>query len=214
MLLLLRDIVDIYWRKMIDLSNKTDLQLVRMVKKDGNNDAFLEIVSRLGDIYYNVVHKYDRRLKSVGIDPNDLYLEMHNVVFMCVRTFNPKKGAKLGTWIGNHARYCSLNAINARKFIFPTDSEEIHAHIEKAQSANIAPSFQESKESKIHIHTLLAQIEDKRIAEVIKLRYLGDKKMVWGKVAKKMGMSIQSCLNLGSKGLKIMKYKIKNENFA
>ena len=198
----------------IDLNNKTDLELISLVKENGDSEAFVQICRRYEDIFYKVCHKYDSRMSAAGINCKDIYDEKDIIIFHCVKTFNPTKKAKLGTWIGNFARYLCLNSINSRKYLFPSCDEEVRKMIENSQSSTYIKNTESSLENRDYIYNLLDQIKDKRVADVIKLRYLSDKKVIWNDVATKMGISVQTCINLNLKGLKLLKKKIKSTNFS
>jgi len=198
----------------IDLNNKTDLELISLVKENGDSEAFVQICRRYEDIFYKICHKFENRITAAGLDCKDIFNEKDIIILHCIKTFNPSKKAKLGTWIGNFARYLCLNTINSRKHMFPSCDAEISKIIENSQIYNRSENVQETKENKVFIYNLLSQIKDKRVSDIIKLRYLSGKKVIWNDVAKKMGISVQTCINLNSKGLRLLKRKIESKDLS
>jgi len=194
------------------LTDKSDLELIRMVKEDANSIAFSTICLRYEDIFYKVCHKYDKRITAAGLNCQDIFEEMPTIIFHCVTTFDPSKNAKLGTWIGNFARYLCLNSINSRKHISPSCDEDVHDMIERHQS--YTPLKENTINDKAYIANILRQIKDPRISEIIKLRYLSEKKIVWSEVANIVGVSVQTAINLSAKGLKLLKKKITSKDFS
>lgn len=197
------------------LSNKTDAELVALVRASANDEAFLEVCRRYENIFYKVCQKYALALYSIGINPQDVFEEKDYIIFHCISTFKPSKRVKLGTWIGNYARYLCLNSINARKFILPTTDEEVRQHIEENQATQHYLENQTGmqEEYKYVLH-LLDQIKDQRIIMIFKLRYLGHKRMIWANIASKIGVSTQTVINLHNKGLTLLKRKLKSRTIS
>lgn len=195
------------------LNTSTDKYLISLVKKDGNNEAFKEICRRYENIFYKVCQKYFKSLTFSGISPQDIFNEKNYIIFHCITSFNPQKKAKLSTWIGNYARYLCLNSINSRKFILPTTDEEVMKRIEETQiSQDYFNKF--NPEEYKYILNIISQLRDKRVEEVFKYRYFNDKKMIWAKIAKKMKVSTQTVINLHTKGISILRKKVKSPTIS
>ena len=197
------------------LNQKSDSYLVRMIKNKADDDAFKEVCRRYENVFYKVCHRYDNPLLISGINPQDIYDEKNFILFHCVSSFKPEKKAKLGTWIGNYARYLCLNSINSKKFIIPTENIKMQKYIEDNQAkVQHTSGGREQEENFKYIFNILSQMKDKRILELFKIRYFDDKKMIWAKVAKKMGISTQTAMNLHNQGIKILRLKLKSKNIS
>lgn len=197
------------------LKNKTDNQLIKMVKDTGDNDAFNEICDRYQNVFYKICQKYVIPLTAAGVNPQDIFDEKNYIIFHCVSTFKPNKKTKLSTWIGNYARYLCLNSINARRFILPTTDEEMKKYLEETQTVEqyfSAPTT--AVDDCNYVYSILTQLKDKRIQDIFKYRYCDGKKMIWAKVAKKIGISTQTAINLHNKGLNLLKKKFKSKSFV
>jgi DNA-directed RNA polymerase specialized sigma24 family protein len=191
-------------------ADKTDRQLVKLVRDNASESAFKEICDRYENIFYKVCQKYVAALRISGINPQDIFDEKDYIIFHCIRTFNYRKGTKLSTWIGNYARYLCLNSINSRKFILPSSDEEITRHIEETQATQNYISSQFTPEDFGYILNIISQLKDKRVEEIFKYRYFNDKKMIWSKIAKKMKISTQTAINLHNKGITLLRKKVKS----
>ncbi len=190
------------------LSGLTDKELIRRIKSDADSEAFLEICRRYENIFYRICHKYDKRVQAAGLNCDDIFEEKNTIIFHCINTFDFNRKTKLSTWIGNYARYLCLNSIKSRQHIFPSDDVEIQKAIENSQSDSTIMETDSIKNDKDYFMNILDRIGDKRIADIIRLRYFSDKKLIWKKIAKKLNLSVQTCINLNARGLKILKNKI------
>ena len=191
------------------IANKSDIELVELVK-EADSDAFVEVCRRYENIFYKVCQKYVSTLSSKGVNPQDIFEEKNFIIFHCISTYDTGRDTKLGTWIGNYARYLCLNSINARKFILPTTDDDLKKYIEESQAnhdyfdtpANLQEEFN-------YALTILNEIKDPRIVQIFKYRYLNPKKMIWTDIAAKIGVSTQTVINLHTRGLMLLKRKLK-----
>jgi RNA polymerase sigma factor (sigma-70 family) len=195
-------------------SSKTDLALVKSVRKHGDNESFNEICRRYENVFYKICQKYVTPLQVSGINPQDIFDEKNFIILHCVNTYKSGKKTKLSTWIGNYARYLCLNSINARRFILPSSDDDIKRHIEESQTAQNYTQSHSTEEDYKYIVNILEQLRDERINEIFRLRYFSEKKMIWAKIACKMGISTQTAINLHNRGIELLRRKIKSDNIS
>lgn len=193
---------------------KTDLSLVKSIKKTGDNDSFKEVCRRYENVFYKVCQKYVTPLKMSGINVQDIFDEKNCIIFHCVNTFKSKKNTKLSTWIGNYARYLCLNSINARRFELPSSDDDIKRYIEESQATQNYLHAGNVEEDFKYVLNIISQVSDDRIAQIFKLRYFSGKKMIWVDIARKMRISTQTAINLHNKGLELLRRKIKSKNIS
>ena len=184
-----------------------------MVKLNGDNDAFLEICRRTEKLFFRVCHKYAAALASCGIFLPDIFEDKNIIILNCIKNFNPKRGTKLSSHIGNYARFLCLNAMNAKRWVVPQYGDDnIQKKIEDEQVYqnyfHQPPNLEESRD---YIFSLLNQAEDKRIKKIFAYRYSGQKKMIWQKIANKMKVSPQTVALLHNRGLDLIREKISKE---
>ncbi len=198
------------------LNTFLDSQLIELVQ-NGDSDAFKEVCRRYENLFYKVCQKYASRLTACGLDVNDIFEEMNCLILHCVKSFKPIKKTKLSTWIGNYARYLCLNSLNARKLLFPSYDEEIHSFIEESQIKKVDYGHGDINLEQDDLDIILkniSDIEDKRIEQILRYRYLDDKKTIWSQVAQKMNISSQTAINLHNKGLNILRTKMAGEKIS
>jgi RNA polymerase sigma factor (sigma-70 family) len=197
------------------LQHKSDSELVELIKSKADSDSFNEVCRRYENIFYKICQKYVNALSMSGVNPQDIFDEKTFIIYHCISSYKPSKKTKLGTWIGNYARYLCLNSINARKFILPTTDADLKQYIEETQASQDFQQKQDNpKEDFNYILNLLSQLKDPRITEIFKYRYLGHKRMIWAHIAKKMNISTQTAINLHNKGIELIRRKLKSVNIS
>jgi RNA polymerase sigma factor (sigma-70 family) len=196
------------------ITEKTDIQLVRSVKRNADNDSFNEICRRYENLFYKICQKYSTVLSTIGVNMQDIFDEKNFIIYHCILSFKAKKNTKLSTWIGNYARYLCLNSINAKKFILPIDNQEIQKSLEENQIKNEYIHSSHNIENYGYIFNILGQLKDERITNIFKHRYCGDKKMIWSQVAQKMNLSTQTVVNLHDRGLDLIRKKFHSNNIS
>ena len=197
--------------KVTDLADKI---LIRRVKNDGDNDSFLELCRRYENAFYKMCHKFSPALVKAGVSPQDIFNEKNIIIFNCIKTFNPKKGSKLSTWICNYARYLCLNSINARKLLIAVDSDDLRKMIENSGSIEDFKTAESNKEDYEFLRNIISQIKDERISQIIKMRHLQPQKSEWKEIAKKMNISSQTVINLHERGMKLLRKKFLSRDFS
>ena len=193
------------------IEKKTDSQLTNKLKKDGCEEIFLELCRRYENVYYKICQKYKHALVKSGVQPEDVYAEKDLIVLKCALSYDPNRGAKFSTWLGNYAKFTCLNYVNSKKYIFHADSEELHDFLEESQ---FAPDLTDnlSEEFDIMLSTLDG-LKDARIKKIFRMRYFYDKKRdgTWKNISESLNMSIQTAINLHKKGLGLLKNRLKNK---
>jgi DNA-directed RNA polymerase specialized sigma24 family protein len=187
-----------------NLQLKTDSELVKAVKSQADSESFKEVCRRYENIFYKICQKYVGPLTMSGVDPQDIFDEKTNIIYHCVSTYEPKKKTKLGTWIGNYARYLCLNSINARKFIMQVTDADLKQRIEEGQISQEFASNKNPQEDFNYILNLLEQLKDPRIIEIFRYRYFGQKRIIWAQIAN----------NLHNRGLELLKRKVKSDHIS
>ena len=195
-----------------DITERSDSYLIRKVKTEACSEAFSEICRRYENLFYKQCQKYAVSLASCGIYVQDIFNEKNIIILHCIRTFKPSKKTKLSSWIGNYARYLCLNSMNAKRLLIPSPDEEVRKLIEEQQICN--EYFQHKfnyDENRDYVCDILNQMKDARIKKIFEYRYFQPKKMIWGKIAKKMNTSPQTVMALHRKGISLIKNKISDD---
>lgn len=201
---------------MDNFSLKSDLELVNNVKKDQDDNSFIELSKRHSPLCISIYNKYSNSITASGISIEDLKDEKDLMVYKSIMSYNPDKNVKFSTWLGNQIRYHCLNSINSDGKYITMEPENLTKTIDSYYS-----SFTENyTDDKNYIFNILDQLKDKRVAEIFRQRYFtGHQKMKnnktpWSKIAKKMNISSQTVINLHNKGAEFLKEKMKNNDFS
>lgn len=189
-----------------------DFDLIEKVKNEADSSALLELESRHSGICHQMIKKYYNTFLSVGLSPEEITSDKLMIIYKSALNFDVDKNVKFSTWLGNQMRYHCLNCIN-KKTINTTnmDNENIKYYIELNQK-NEAMSASLIKENAELILNLIKQMKDKRILKIYKMRYFSEKKKSWYQIAKNLGLSTQTVINLHNKTIKILKNKLTSIN--
>lgn len=181
---------------MIDYNKIKDEELVLNIKKNQYADKSLnELIDRHSGICINMINSYmsssqSSSLKQELIDDKDFQ------IYESALKFNPNKGTKFSTYLGNEVKWKCLNAYNKnKKHSHVLVEEELLNHfnyISKSNNEELIDDFNNIiKKAQTH--------SDERIWKIFYLRYVVGKKnsvMPWKNISSTLNMSIQGCINI------------------
>ena len=180
-----------------------DLRLISNVKKLNDEGSLKELINRHSGIYVDMVNKYIPESQE-GIYKQDILEEKNYSIYDAVIKFDENKNTKFSTYLGNLTKWKCLNIYN-KNIKFP--QEDIGSTKEESFSCNPEINKMENKENLKKIYKFVEKSKDPRVEKIFKMRYSGDKKLTpWKKIAKKLDLSIQGCINIHNNYLN----KIKN----
>lgn len=194
----------------INSKDKEDLILVKKIKLNNCNDSFLKLSSNYENFYFSIAKKYYTPLVKMGMTKEDINAEKDFILYKAIQSFDAKQKTKFSTWFCNCTRYHFLNFINSnRKYVV---SEDKTIDFFNVQNSLIA--VDKTSETLDYLNSLISSMKDKRIKEIFKLRYFsGNEKLTtWNKIAKKIGISTQTAINLHEKARVFLKNKIESKN--
>lgn len=184
-----------------------DLDLVKSVKLNGCSGCFCKLIEAHSNLFYKICNRYIHALTRCGISKEDVFDNKNFIFLDSVVTFEECKGSKFSTWLANKSRYFCLNLISSRKRMVNFTNDEIKQAIEnKSFSQGDGKKFDEEFS---YVMFLLGSLKDKRIKQIFQLRYLeGNKKIKWKSIASKLNISVQTAINLHSRGVKVVYRKM------
>lgn len=188
----------------------TDLDLINNVKNNQDNESLKCLINRHSGIFCEMVRRYQHFIYQVGYDARDVFEDKNIVIYKSVLSFNEEKNIKFSTWLGNQTRYHCLNFLNKNSKVFPTDNDTLEFLIEKNQDLlNKSPKDQQD-----YILNILKSLKDQRIYKIFKMRFYSNKKKnrSWNFIAKKLGISTQTAINLYRRYILFLKNKCTNYN--
>lgn len=179
-----------------------DLDLIKNIKRKQDPESLRKIIERHSGIYVDMVNKYLPDSQE-GIYKKDVLEDKNYCIYDAVIKFDEKKQTKFSTYLGNIAKWKCLNLYN-KKTKFPQQSMD-STKIEKFYCESDIKSI-EDVENIENIYSIVSKSKDKRVRKIFKMRYSGDKKLMpWKKIAKKLDLSIQGCINIHNNYLKEIK---------
>ena len=187
---------------------ETDLHLINKVKNDQDVNSLKQLIDRHSGIYVDIVNKYLPNSQE-GLNKDDVLEDKNFCIYDAAIKFDENKKTKFSTYIGNLARWKCLNIYN-KKIKFPQISINEFKGEKSAYSGNTYEEIDNIDEQKKlkKIIKIIDRCQDERAKVIFKMRYFDNKKLTpWKKIAKKLDLSIQGCINIHNKHLtEIKKY--------
>lgn len=181
-----------------------DIHLINKVKEDQDTNSLKELINRHSGIYVEMVNKYLPN-SFEGVNKDDVMDEKDFSIYDAAINFDETKNTKFSTYVGNLARWKCLNIYN-KNIKYPKIC--INDNLEKNASCGSGIESIEEQENLNRIFSIIENHPDKRVRTIFKMRYKNGKKLTsWKKIAKKLDLSIQGCINIHNKHLtEIKKY--------
>ena len=193
------------------LNNDTeDLSLVKRVKSKNCNDSFIKLSSSYENFYFSIAKKYTPALLKMGMNKDDIKSEQYYILYKAISSFDAKQKTKFSTWFCNCSRYHFLNYINSNKKYVVSEEKTIDFF----NNRDLLLVVDKNSDMLDYLNSLLSSFKDKRVYDVYKLRYFSntEKLTTWNKIAKKLGISTQTAINLHEKARTFLKTKIQSKN--
>lgn len=181
-----------------------DIYLINKIKDDNDVESIKELINRHSGIYIDMVNKYIPDTME-GVNKDDIIQDRSFCIYDAALNFKEDKNAKFSTYVGNLARWKCLNIYN-KNIKFPQSC--INEIFDERISCSSEINNLEKEEYIKNIFKILDKSPDKRVKKIFKMRYKDGKKLTpWRKIAKKLDLSIQGCINIHNKHLtEIKKY--------
>jgi len=182
-----------------------DLSLIEKIKKDQDESSLKELVARHSGIYTQMVNMTIS--DQCNVNKNDILDEKDLFIYEKALKYDPNKNIKFSTYLGNEVRWKCLNIHNkAKKYEYSDISQHSETLVEKDSFQGI-----HKKEILDRIFKLAEEYPDVRVRKIFEMRYKnGNKNKLtpWKKIAKKLKLSIQGCINIHSRFIKEIRKNI------
>ena len=187
-----------------------DLVLVNKIKDNNCNDSFEKLSGSYDNFYFSIARKYSQALTRMGMSKEEIKSEKDFILYKAIQSFDAKQKTKFSTWFCNCVKYHFLNYINSNKKYMLAEENKIDFFNNK----DILVSLDKSNETYSYLMSLLSSFKDDRIKKVYELRYFsgGEKLATWNSIAKKLGVSTQTAINLHEKTRTFLKNKVESKN--
>ena len=179
-----------------------DIELINKVKKEKDNSSLKQLIDKHSGIYVEMVNRYIPNSME-GIIKDDILEEKNYCIYDAIIKFDENKNTKFSTYLGNLAKWRCLNIYN-KNTKYPKIC--INDNLEKNASCGSGIELIEEQENLKRIFSIIENHPDKRVRTIFKMRYKNGKKLTpWKKIAKKLDLSIQGCINIHNNYLKEIK---------
>ena len=189
------------------MTEYSDLELIDLVKTDKDPSLHLvEIIQRHSGIYLDIINTYASR-DSGFIDRTELIRDKDYYIYQAVVKYDPTRGAKFSTYLGNETKWLCLNIYNKNKRHPVITTETLDLTNPKLELYEDSAKESLKKDSLCKVMQLVRDHPDKRVGKIFKMRYIIGKRnkvMPWKSVGKRMNLSIQGCINIHNE----IKYKL------
>jgi len=192
---------------MKNITSLKDDTLIKNILKNQCNESLKELANRHSGMLFNIGKKY---CSSCNLDLNDLNDNKYWIIFNAVQSFNPQKGSKFSTWLGNQIRFFCLNYKNKNNKLLTIEDSILEFFIndnsKKDNSSN-------QKEIINKIIDLFNQISDSNTKNAIYYRYFHNKDRIlnYAEIAEILKVTPQTVLNWHNKFIDFAKKKLTNK---
>lgn len=186
-----------------------DIGLIENIKKYNSSESLIELNNRHSALCYSVYEKYIPILKETGKYVADITDCQLYVVYQSAKSYDEKFNVKFSTHLANNIMYQCLHAIDNKPWQTIPISTETQNHAEPSW-----PQFPIT-EQKVYDNSLevalelLQELEDKRIAQIYKMRFVDG--LTYHEIGNRINLSTQHVTNLFRKGKKYLREKLKSE---
>tara|TARA_B100000085_G_C18347981_1_gene433146 strand:- start:140 stop:733 length:594 start_codon:yes stop_codon:yes gene_type:complete len=194
------------------LIQASDQDLISEIKNNANTASanLSEIIERHSGIYLEIVNNYIPN-DSCVVNKTDLIEDKSFHIYQAVLKYDPDRGTKFSTYLGNETKWMCLNLYNKNK-------KNIHVSLEPDQIDNVITQDHTSREVTSDLYRNIIKLSrehsDPRVQKIFYMRYeLGHKNKVmpWQYIADKLEMSIQGCINIHNAAINKFKQKLIKE---
>ena len=192
----------------------SDIELIENVQSDVDvQESLTQLINRHSGIYLDMVNVYASP-NSPFIDYEDLIKDKDFKIYQAAKNYDPEKGAKFSTYLGNETKWMCLNLYNRnkRKPAFQSEFLENLSSAEEIEIDSISESIKNDLFDKVL--TIIKDHPDKRVEKIFKMRYITGSKnkvMPWKHIGDEMNLSIQGCINIHNSAVEHVQHELKQE---
>ena len=194
----------------INYETMNDEGLVDQIQNQKNIEKCLDIlIERHSGLCIDMINGYMSKTYNDSLRL-ELIKEKDYQIYKSALKFDPEKGAKFSTYLGNEVKWKCLNLYNKNKKRQTVPVEETminYLHYQYNQTNNNSEVYK-------NVMNQAAVHPDSRVGKIFDLRYRIGKNnsvMPWKNISEKLKMSIQGCINIHDIALNQFKHKIRKE---
>lgn len=191
-----------------------DSDLVSNIQEQVNVEESLEeLVNRHSGIYLEMVNNYASP-NNPFIDYQELIQDKEYKIYNTAMKYDPHRGAKFSTYLGNETKWMCLNLYNRnkRRPIFQNELIENMAANNDLNEDTIPESIKQDLLNKVL--SVIKQHPDSRVEKIFEMRYIvgtKNKVMPWKRIGESMNLSIQGCINIHNSAIEHVQQELSEE---
>lgn len=192
----------------LNLKEYSDIQLINKIKQENCSNSILELSSRHEGLIAQIARKHSY-VQGTGCSVEDFMENKDYFIFDAAKNFKEDKNVKFTTWLGNKVRFFCLNTNKKQRKYYGAESVEDNEILMDniANKDEISRKHLESEAS--YILNILDSLKDRRIKQIINLRYYsGNKNKSFSQISKALNMSKQGVINLHDNFIDFIKKKM------
>ena len=173
----------------------SDLSLISSIKKTNSEDSLLELIDRHSGIFHSMVNQFMSH-PHCSLDKSQLVGEKDSTIYSAALNYDPERKTKFSTHLANQTKWKCLNLLNKKKKTKEFLLDENCTYDEPFCDSFI--NLIDKEEAFSLFNKCLNKEKDARVKKIIDLRYSVDNNKLtpWRKIAEKLDMSIQGCINV------------------
>jgi len=198
----------------MEYSKLSDEELVKNIKEDRNpQDNLSELINRHSGIYLEMINGYTTKSLNQSFR-DEMLADKEYQIYVSALKYNPEKGAKFSTYLGNETKWKCLNFYNKNKRhpSIPIQEELIDFFNYKFVEENSPNIIKNEIFQKII--SKAKQHPDQRVGKIFHLRYVEGRNntvMPWKYISSKLKLSIQGCINIHNTAIKQLQQSFNKE---
>jgi RNA polymerase sigma factor (sigma-70 family) len=195
-------------------SQQSDLDLIKNLQNQVDiENSLTELVYRHSGIYLDMVNNYASP-NNPFIDYHELIQDKEYKIYDAAIKYDPDRGAKFSTYLGNETKWMCLNLYNRnkRRPAFQSEFIENMPESNDIQDDTIADSIRQDLFNKVL--SIIKKHPDKRVEKIFEMRYIvgtKNKVMPWKQIGDKMDLSIQGCINIHNSAVEHVQEELTQE---
>ena len=192
------------------MKSDNDEKLIKKIVNKQCNESLKKLVDKHGGMIFNIGKKY---CVSCNIDLNELNDNKYWIIFNAAKSFNPQKGSKFSTWLGNQVRFFCLNFKNKNSKLVPIEDQHLEFFINDLNKKN---QLSNQKELVNTIIDLFNDITDPNTKNAIYYRYFHNKERIlnYSEIAEILNVTPQTVLNWHNKFINFAKKKLTSKSIC
>jgi RNA polymerase sigma factor (sigma-70 family) len=195
-------------------SELSDLDLIKNLQNQVDiQNSLIELVDRHSGIYLDMVNNYASP-NNPFIDYNELIQDKEYKIYDAAIKYDPDRGAKFSTYLGNETKWMCLNLYNRnkRRPAFQSEYIENMPESNNMEDDTISDSIRQDLFNKVL--SIIKQHPDKRVEKIFEMRYIvgtKNKVMPWKQIGDHMNLSIQGCINIHNSAVEHVQQELVEE---